>query len=290
MSKFKDLIIKALKEDEAFNDISTRLVFGPNVKLQAQLVAKQEGIICGLEIFKDVFCSFKKRCHIEILSKDGDKVRPGQILAIIKGPARVILSAERTALNFIQHLSGIATLTSFFVEKVKGTNAKIYDTRKTLPGLRELEKYAVRCGGGFNHRMSLKDMVMLKDNHLRKIKNLQKEVSKIRRLKPNKKIEIECQSFDDVKNAIDARADIIMLDNMDMKTLVKSIRFIREQASNLPLSNKVKEYKPLIEISGGVTLENVKKLAELDVDMISVGSITHSAPALDISLEINDIS
>ncbi|HBU68918.1 MAG TPA: carboxylating nicotinate-nucleotide diphosphorylase [Elusimicrobia bacterium] len=276
MNKYSRIILDALKEDAARNDITTIAAIPSSATVTAELVAKENGILCGMDVLKAVFCEIDRRCAVKTFVKDGGSLRAGQIIAKISGSARAILSAERTALNFIQHLSGISTLTGIFVERVKGTKARILDTRKTTPGLRELEKYAVKCGGGYNHRHNLAQMAMIKDNHLRIIKDLSKVVASIR--KKNKKIaiEVECQSLSDVPKALDAGADIIMFDNMSRKMISKAIGIINKRGGR----------KPLTEISGGVNLSNVKDYATLGVDRISVGALTHSAPSLDISLEI----
>jgi nicotinate-nucleotide pyrophosphorylase (carboxylating) len=276
MTVFKKLIMDALKEDHADRDVTTRPLSGPDDMITGQLIVKSDGVLCGLEIFKEVFGLLDRRCKVKSGVKDGRKVRSGQVIATIAGPVRAVLAGERTALNFIQHLSGIATLTDRFVRETKGTKAKIYDTRKTLPGMRELQKYAVRCGGGCNHRMSLADMALIKDNHLKLAHGMQAAVAKIRKTAGRITVELECENLVEVKEATGSGADIVMLDNMDVPTLRAAIRIIRGAKKKME-----------IEISGGVNLGTVKKFARLGVDRISVGALTHSVSALDISLELN---
>jgi nicotinate-nucleotide pyrophosphorylase (carboxylating) len=270
------LVKFALKEDAAFCDATTLSVVGPGQIVSAKFVAKQSGIACGHEIACEVFKNINPRVHVKFKTKDGAKVHAGQILAEVSGPARAIISGERTALNFLQHLSGIATLTSKFVDAVKGTGVKIYDTRKTIPGLRALEKYAVLCGGGVNHRMSLADMAMLKDNHLALMgEGISAAVIAIRKKYPKIKIEVECDTIKQLQEALLSKPDVVMLDNMNPASIRKAVKII----------HNIKP-RPLIEISGGITLQSVRKFAIKGADYISVGAITHSAPALDISLDI----
>jgi len=265
----KTIIKLALKEDTPKGDITTNALIPKNKIISARFVAKAPGVVCGLDIIGMVFRQLDKKIMFKKLAKDGQKVKNGRIIAKVTGRARAILTGERTALNFLQHLSGVATVTRMFVDKAGG-NAKIYDTRKTTHLLRNLEKYAVRAGGGYNHRLNLSDMVLIKDNHLKIIKNSK---LKIKNLFGNKKVEIECQNFEQVKKFLKLKPDIIMLDNMDTAKMKKCIKYIRERS------------KCEIEISGNVNLKTVKKIAFLKPDRISVGKITHSAHVLDISLE-----
>jgi nicotinate-nucleotide pyrophosphorylase (carboxylating) len=271
------LIKQALKEDKAFTDITTLHTVGKEKTAVAVLTAKAGGIICGTDIFAAVFKYLDKRVKITKKVTDGKKVKYGDIILTLSGPARAILSGERTALNFLQHLSGIATLTNHFVKIVKGTKTKIYDTRKTVPGFRLLAKYAVKTGGGENHRLDLSDMALIKDNHLSLIKDLTKTVSEIHK-KTHKKVQVECENLAQIPLATAAKADLIMLDNMSFATMKKAVALIRKNSSA--------KYKPEIEISGGVDTKMLKKYASLGIERISVGKITHSAPALDISLRI----
>lgn len=278
---FDKIISLALEEDCAFNDITSKGIIAKNATATAVLLAKHDGIICGLDIFKKVFLKLDKNFSFKAFVKDGDKIKKGTVILTMKGPAYQMLCAERTALNFIQQLSGIATLTNKFVETVKGKNTFIYDTRKTIPGLRHLSKYAVKCGGAKNHRMSLADMVLIKDNHLVFIENLPETVAKLRKKYKKVLIQVECENEKNIKDALEAKVDMIMLDNIKDKDLKKFINIIRDKST--------KTYKPQIEISGGMNLKRIKKYANLGIDRISIGMLTHSAPALDISLKIKII-
>ncbi|MGE4384910.1 MAG: carboxylating nicotinate-nucleotide diphosphorylase [Endomicrobiaceae bacterium] len=272
------VIFLALEEDQAGNDVTSKNIVEKNAKAAAVLVAKEDGVLCGLDIFKKVFLKLDKNFKFKILKKDAQKVKKGDIILTMKGLACPLLSGERTALNFIQKLSGIATMTNVFVNVVKGSKTKIYDTRKTIPGFRDISKYAVRCGGAQNHRMNLSDMVLIKDNHLALVDDLSKKVKEIRKKHKNLLIQVECENRQNVQNAIDAKVDFIMLDNMDNKMLKKMITLIRTQST--------KTYKPEIEISGGVDFKTIKEYAKLGIERISIGMITHSAPSLDMSLEV----
>ena len=278
---FDKIISLALEEDCAFNDITSKGIISKNATATAVLLAKHDGIICGLDIFKRVFLKLDKNFSFKTFVKDGDKIKKGTVILTMKGPAYQMLCAERTALNFIQQLSGMATLTSKFVAVVKGKKTFIYDTRKTIPGLRHLSKYAVKCGGAKNHRMSLADMVLIKDNHLVFIENLSETVAKLRKKYKKVLIQVECENEKNIKDALDAKVDMIMLDNIKDKDLKKFINIIRK--------NSTKTYKPQIEVSGGMNLKRIKKYANLGIDRISIGMLTHSAPALDISLKIKII-
>lgn len=267
------IIQEALAEDIGRGDITSNLLIRDQ-KAKAVLLAKEKGIFCGKDIARQIFKTY--RIHNTILAKDGQKIHPGQVLAKFSGSARNILKIERTLLNFLQQLSGIATLTGEFVHAVKPHRTRILDTRKTTPGLRLLEKYAVACGGGNNHRIGLYDMILVKDNHI-KIANGIRNIANGLKKKPKKmKVEIEADTLAQVQEILKTgMADIILLDNMSMATLKKAITYIRQTSPHT-----------LIEISGRVTLKNIKQYAKLGVDRISIGALTHSAPALDISLEI----
>ncbi|MHB9154267.1 MAG: carboxylating nicotinate-nucleotide diphosphorylase [Endomicrobiales bacterium] len=275
-----NLIRLALAEDDARNDVTSHALVPPGKALRGRFIAKDDGVISGLEVAKQVFAALDRRCRMRSRLKDGGRVCKGRVFAEVTGRGTAVLSGERTALNFMQHLSGVATLTAKFVEKVKGTPAKIYDTRKTLPGFRYLDKYAVRCGGGVNHRMDLGEMALIKDNHLAMAGSMRSAVEKIRARK-KVPVEIECENLSQVDEALEAGADILMLDNMDARTLKQAIARIRKSAE------KSGARRPDIEISGGVSLKTVRAFARLGVDRISVGALTHSAPALDISLEFD---
>jgi len=280
MPNVDDIIKRALNEDAAFSDATTLSVIAPQCKANARIIAKQPGIVCGLSVAAKAFKALDPRVVTSIKVKDGSRIKAGNVLALISGPARAIISGERTALNFLQHLSGIATLTRRFVDLVKGTGVKIYDTRKTIPGLRSLAKYAVKCGGGVNYRMNLADMAMLKDNHVSLMGGglgIRASVGAIRKKYPKLKIIVECDNLIQLRSALDARADTVMLDNMLPAQIRKAVDIVRTR----------KNKRPLIEVSGGITITNVRKYALKGIDYISVGAITHSAPALDISLDIN---
>jgi nicotinate-nucleotide pyrophosphorylase (carboxylating) len=269
------LINEAFIEDKVRQDITADALFSSKIKAKAEILCKQEGVICGLAIVKLTFKKLDKNSHVKVLVKDGQFVKKGKRIALINASARSILSAERTALNFIQHLSGIATLTRKFAYKLKGTKIKLLDTRKTIPGMRELEKYAVRCGGGTNHRLNLKDMALIKDNHLKISNDIKRNVAIIKEKYPKVRVEVECDNIIQVKQAVGSMADIIMLDNMSVGVIKKASKLIRASG------NKIE-----IEVSGGVNLGNIARYAKLDIDRISIGALTHSVPALDISLEI----
>ncbi len=277
--KILPIIRSALQEDIGDGDITTENIIPPTLKSEAKIIAKETGIICGLPIAKEVFKILDRNIVWRAKVSDGDKVKPGKEVARIYGLARSILTAERVALNFLQHLSGIATLTNKFVRLARN-KFEIFDTRKTHPNLRYLEKYAVACGGGKNHRFKLDEMVLVKDNHI-KICELNKlPVEEIlsmmrQRLDYTTDIEMECCNFKELKIALKIKPDIIMLDNMSYPQLKKAIKIIRK---NLP--------KTKIEISGKIDEKKLKKLLSLKIDYVSIGSITHSSKDLDFSLEI----
>lgn len=276
-----DKIIKeALKEDIGRGDITSRVLIPAAKTIKAVLLAKDDGIFCGLPVARQILSAYRIKGVFSV--KDGQRIQKMQELAELTGEARSILTIERTLLNFLQRLSGIATLTSKFVQAVKPYKTGIYDTRKTTPGLRLYEKYAVVCGGGRNHRIGLYDMILVKDNHLKLVVphsgtgSWELIVDRLKRKTKNIKVEIEAENLAQLREILKAEiADMILLDNMDRPTLKKAIKMIRK------VNPKIE-----IEISGGVTLSNVRRLAALDVDRISVGALTHSAPALDLSLEI----
>ncbi|MDY6985861.1 MAG: carboxylating nicotinate-nucleotide diphosphorylase [Candidatus Thermoplasmatota archaeon] len=268
-----DIIDIALSEDLRSGDITTDSLIPSGILGKGKLLVKEEGVLAGIEVASDVFHRVEPSLEFHELIHDGSKVKPGDIIATISGPVSGILKAERTALNFLQHMSGIATITARYVEEASGFKARILDTRKTIPGMRSLEKYAVRAGGGKNHRQSLGDMVLIKDNHLAVLNSkgisLGEAVEMVKRLA---RVEVEAKSLEQVNEALEAGADIIMLDNMSIDDMRLAVELCR---------GKVK-----LEASGGITLENVRAVAETGVDFISAGSLTHSARALDISLEL----
>lgn len=272
--QYEPVVQAALAEDVGAGDITTLLTVPEFGVARAFLLAKAEGVIAGLSVAARAFSLVEPTVVWEAHISDGERVRPGTVLATVTGPARALLTAERVALNFVQRLSGVATLTARFVLSVADTDARIVDTRKTTPGLRTLEKYAVRMGGGYNHRTGLYDAVLIKDNHLLAGGGVGATVWRAREHAPHTmRIEVECKTLDQVDEAIAARADCILLDNMDMATLQTAVRRVAGRA--------------LTEASGGVNLATVAAIAQTGVDLISVGALTHSAPALDISLDFS---
>jgi len=273
----KDIINRALKEDIGKEDITTKCLVPPDMRAKAIIISKEDGILAGVDIAKQVFASLNGEVSFITHKKDGQKIKKGDVIASLNGPAGPILSGERLALNFIQRLSGIATLTGKFVKLCAGTGATILDTRKTTPNLRALEKFAVKMGGGMNHRMGLYDAVLIKDNHLIAEPDIKKAVSKAR--KTGKTVEVEVKNFAELKKALDAKPDRILLDNMSVPRLKKAVKIKKKYSQET--GKKVS-----LEASGGINLNNIKNIAGTGVDFISVGAITHSAKALDISLEI----
>lgn len=267
------LIARALEEDLGHGDVTTSAILSSNEGGNAQAVAKEDMVVAGTDVFKAVFLSVDSRIGFHTDCHDGATVKKGAILAEISGAIRNILIAERVALNFFQRLCGIATLTHKYVEAVKGTRAKIVDTRKTTPCLRDLEKYAVRMGGGFNHRFGLDGGVLIKDNHISAAGGITNAVSGVRNNIPlTLKIEVEVKDLKEVEEALASGVDVIMLDNMETEEMRKAVLLIEDRA--------------IVEASGNVTLERVRQIADTGVDYISVGALTHSAPAADISLNI----
>ena len=274
------LIRQALKEDIGSGDITTSLIVDSGCRAKAVIVAKSSGILCGLAVCQEAFRQFDKGFRFKFWHEEGKKIRRGEKIAEIEGKAAAILAAERTALNFLQHLSGIATLTSSFVNKVKSTGVQICDTRKTTPGWRYLEKYAVRTGGGKNHRLGLYDQILIKENHIKIAGSISKAIYRAK-IKNKRKLllEVETKNLREIREALLAGTDWIMLDNFSPPQIKPAIRLIRQ------FSRRTKK-KITIEVSGNVNLRNVRGLAQTGPDLISVGQLTHSAPALDFSLKI----
>ena len=267
-----DLILNALKEDITSEDISTNSVMRQYQLGEVELICKQDGVIAGLEVFKRVFELLDADTKVEFSVKDGDRVKNGQKLGVIRGDIRVLLSGERTALNFLQRMSGIATYTRTIADMLEGTNTKLLDTRKTTPGMRIFEKYAVKVGGGYNHRFNLSDGILLKDNHIGAAGGVKEAVAMAKEYAPFvRKIEIEVENLEMLKEALEAGADIIMLDNMSVEDMVKAVELCAGKAET--------------ECSGNVTKENVANLTRIGVNYISSGAITHSSPILDLSLK-----
>lgn len=267
-----ELIKLALKEDVTSGDISTDAVLKEFKEGTVDLICKQDGIICGLPVFERVFKILDANTRVEFFAKDGDKVLKGQHIAAVTGDMRVLLTGERTALNYLQRMSGIATYTHETAELLKGTKTKLLDTRKTTPNMRIFEKYAVKTGGGNNHRYNLSDAVMLKDNHIGAAGGVKEAVAAAKaHCSFVHKIEVECENLEMCREAVEAGADIIMLDNMSVADMKAAVKLIAGRA--------------LTECSGNVTRENVKNIAETGVDFVSSGALTHSAPILDLSLK-----
>ena len=273
MQLVADKYIKlALEEDISSEDVTTNAVMPEYKKGDVQLICKQDGIIAGLQIFARVFTLLDPKTEVEFRVKDGDAVTKGQLLAVVTGDVRVLLSGERTALNYLQRLSGIATYTHSVAQLLEGTKTTLLDTRKTTPGMRIFEKYAVRIGGGCNHRYNLSDGVLLKDNHIDAAGGVKEAIDAARAYAPFvRKIEVETENLDMVRAAADAGADIIMLDNMTPEEMEVAIRIIDGRAKT--------------ECSGNITKENIKTITALGVDYVSSGALTHSAPILDLSLK-----
>lgn len=267
-----EYILSALKEDITSEDVSTNAVM-PEARMgQVDLICKEDGIIAGLEVFERVFTLLDERVSFETTLKDGDFVKNGQQMGVVKGDIRVLLSGERTALNYLQRMSGIATFTKSLADELKGSKTKLLDTRKTTPNMRVFEKYAVTVGGGNNHRYNLSDGVMLKDNHIGAAGSVTKAIEMAKEYAPFvRKIEVETESLAMVKEAVEAGADIIMLDNMDNETMKKAVELIDGRAQT--------------ECSGNVTKERLAEIKEIGVDFVSSGALTHSAPIMDISLK-----
>lgn len=266
------IILSALKEDITSEDVSTNCVMPSPQRGRVELICKQDGIICGLQVFERVFHLLDENTNIEFYVKDGDAVTSGQLMAKVYGDIRILLSGERTALNYLQRMSGVATYTHSVVSLLEGSKTKLLDTRKTTPNNRIFEKYSVRIGGGKNHRFNLSDGVMLKDNHINAAGGVKEAIRMAKEYAPFvRKIEVETETLNMVREAVDAGADIIMLDNMnhdDMKTAIEII-----------------DGKAEVEVSGNITKENIAKLVDLGVDFVSSGALTHSAPIMDISLK-----
>jgi nicotinate-nucleotide pyrophosphorylase (carboxylating) len=269
------LVRMALEEDGAFNDVTTIATVVTARRARGAIVARRAGTVAGVTLALEAFRQLDAKAVMRVIASDGESVAAGEPVVFIRGHARGMLSAERVALNFMQHLSGIATLTTQFVAAVRGTGAKILDTRKTLPGWRALEKYAVRCGGGQNHRMDLASAVLIKDNHLAAVDgDVGLAIARARKVAPaGARIEVECDSIEQVEAAITQHADIVLLDNMTTVQLAECVRLVDKRA--------------IVEASGRVRLENVRAIAETGVDWISAGSLTHSPPALDLALDFD---
>ena len=267
-----NLIMQALQEDITSEDITTNSVMREYRLGEVELICKEDGVIAGLDVFKRVFELLDDKTEVTFTCKDGDLVKNGEKLGIVRGDIRVLLSGERTALNYLQRMSGIATYTRKIADLLEGTNTKLLDTRKTTPGMRIFEKYAVKVGGGYNHRYNLSDGILLKDNHIGAAGGVKEAIMMAKEYAPFvRKIEVEVENLDMLKEALEAGADIIMLDNMSVEDMKEAVRLTAGRAET--------------ECSGNVTKENVAKLIDIGVNYISSGALTHSSPILDLSLK-----
>jgi len=274
------VIKRALEEDINYIDVTTDLLISSDIRGMARLVAKDEGVLSGIDIAVRVFTMLDSSVNCDVLIKDGEFLKTGDVFAEIEGGTASILKAERTALNLLQHMSGIATYTRLCVDKVAGTGVSIVDTRKTLPGLRTLQKYAVLCGGGKNHRFNLSSGVMIKDNHVDVYGSISQAVAKLRERAGHMVIiEVEVRDLEQLREAIDVGVDVVMLDNMSLNMMKEAVNIVGEGSARPHCT------RPKLEASGNVTLDNIRKTALTGVDVISVGALTHSARALDISLK-----
>ena len=272
MMNADELILSALREDITSEDITTNSVMREFKMGEVELICKEDGVIAGLDVFKRVFELLDDKTEITFFCKDGDAVKNGEKLGVIRGDIRVLLSGERVALNYLQRMSGIATYTRSISDLLKGSKTKLLDTRKTTPNMRVFEKYAVKVGGGYNHRYNLSDGILLKDNHIGAAGGVKEAVLMAKEYAPFvRKIEVEVENLDMLKEALDAGADIIMLDNMSVEDMKEAVRLSTGKAET--------------ECSGNVTRENVARLVDIGVDYISSGALTHSSPILDLSLK-----
>lgn len=267
-----EMILSALREDITSEDITTNSVMPDYCLGEVELICKQNGVIAGLGVFKRVFELLDKETEVTFFAKDGDQVENGRLLGKVKGDIRVLLSGERTALNYLQRMSGIATYTRAIADLLEGTGTKLLDTRKTTPNMRVFEKYAVKVGGGYNHRFNLSDGILLKDNHIGAAGSVTNAVKMAKEYAPFvRKIEVEVENLDMLREALEAGADIIMLDNMSIEDMKEAVSLCKGKAET--------------ECSGNVTKENVARLVDIGVDYISSGALTHSSPILDLSLK-----
>lgn len=283
--KIEAILEQALVEDKATSDVTTAITVDPRLRASATIIAKQDCVVSGLGCiprFLDIYARLDKKAagRFEVISHpemfDGVHARRGQALAVVRHNARVILSCERVILNLMQRMSGIATLTRKYVDAIQGTNAKILDTRKTIPGLRILDKYAVRCGGGENHRLDLSDGILIKNNHISLGGGIEKVLARAHQLRrEGQVIDIEVRTFDELQAALDNGAESLLLDNFTPAEIKKAVGIVQAHGAAIPT-----------EASGGIVLENIRKYAQAGVDYISVGALTHSAPAVDLSMKI----
>lgn len=278
--KLDKIILAALKEDAYREDITTRFLIPPNQISRAYIIVKEEAVLCGLDIARQVFRKVNPRLQFTTSFQDGQRVKKNTKIAFLQGNTRAILTAERTALNFLSYLSGIATNTHRYVQKIRPFKTLILDTRKTTPALRALERYAVACAGGSNHRFNLKEMIFVKDNHQKLFKNMTALVNRLSKLKTQRKssLEIEVEDLEEIEEILKVKPDIILLDNFSIEQLKKAVKTLKMKQRG--------GYRPLLEASGGVTLKNIRAVAQTGVDRISIGALTHTHHAVDVSLEI----
>jgi len=273
------LLDLTLEEDAGRGDVTSAALIDEGQEAEADIIAKERLVVCGLGIAEAVFTRFDWRTRMRTRVADGDPVTPGTLIASVRGPAQAVLAGERVALNFMQRLSGIATLTQTFVAAAEGAKVRVTDTRKTTPGLRALEKYAVRVGGGYNHRADLSSGVLIKDNHIALVGSVREAVRRARANAPQElRVEVEIETNADLDEALEAGAEIILLDNFSPRDITEAVKRVRDQAP-----------RTLLEVSGGVTLDRMRELAKTGVDIISIGSLTHSARAVDLSMEARPV-
>ena len=273
------LLDLTLEEDAGRGDVTSAALIDEGQEAEADIIAKERLVVCGLGIAEAVFTRFDWRTRMRTRVADGDPVTPGTLVASVRGPAQAVLAGERVALNFMQRLSGIATLTQAFVAAAEGAKVRVTDTRKTTPGLRALEKYAVRVGGGFNHRADLSSGVLIKDNHIALVGSVREAVRRARANAPQGlRVEVEVETLGDLEEALEAGAEIVLLDNFATRDIAEAVKRVRDQTP-----------RTLLEVSGGVTLDRMRELAKTGVDIISVGALTHSARAVDLSMEARPV-
>ena len=273
------LLDLTLEEDAGRGDVTSAALIDEGQEAEADIIAKERLVVCGLGIAEAVFTRFDWRTRMRTRVADGDPVTPGTLIASVRGPAQAVLAGERVALNFMQRLSGIATLTQTFVAAAEGAKVRVTDTRKTTPGLRALEKYAVRVGGGYNHRADLSSGVLIKDNHIALVGSVREAVRRARANAPQGlRVEVEVETIADLDEALEAGAEIILLDNFAPRDITEAVKRVRDQAP-----------RTLLEVSGGVTLDRMRELAKSGVDIISLGALTHSARAVDLSMEARPV-
>ncbi|MGC2174997.1 MAG: carboxylating nicotinate-nucleotide diphosphorylase [Acidimicrobiales bacterium] len=271
------LVDRALDEDLRYGpDVTTEATIRADQQATADVVAREKGVVCGVDVALVVLEAVGfPLADVAVNLRDGDTAAPGRMVLAASGPLRPLLVAERTMLNFMTHLSGVATATSAWVRAVEGTGCRVRDTRKTLPGLRQLEKYAVRCGGGVNHRMGLGDAALIKDNHVAATGSITRAIEDVRHLRPGIPLEVECDRLDQVSEALDAGCTLILLDNMAVDDIAKAVELASSSSA-------------LLEASGGITLDNVRAIAETGVDFVAIGALTHSVRALDLGLDLRE--